>query len=212
MSGKYEEQLLEIKNYIEYFSVILCDNDTKELLEEGKKLFVNVSPKLSKAINIFKTVKDLPSKLLWSKLESFLSGASDIPREKRQNYITKLGERQSKKDIERMFNIINNISEKEKMVYLVNLYKHLLSEDIDRKQFFIMSNSIKDSIYEDLQYLKEHINDTDPFKLDENTCRFVSLNIINQVNDTTHEAIANYSKTKYIYNDFAKSLCKYAFE
>ncbi|MPN40258.1 hypothetical protein SDC9_187794 [bioreactor metagenome] len=98
------------------------------------------------------------------------------------------------------------------MPYLVNLYKHLLNEDINRKQFFIMSNVIQDSIYEDLQYLEEHINDVDSFHLDENTCRFVNLNIINQVDGATWDAVENHSKAKYTYNDFAKSLCLYAFE
>lgn len=211
MGGKF----MDIENCIESLSVILSKDFTKELLEDGDEI-ISISSEVigdvSKAVNVLKTVKDLPSKLFWSKLKSFLSGVSDIPLEKRQKYITKMGKRQNDKDIERMFNIINSISEKEKMPYLINLYKHLLNEDINRKQFFIMSNVIQDSIYEDLQYLKEHINDEDSFEIDENTCRFASLNIINQVNETTWDAVENHSKVKYAYSDFAKSLCCYIFE
>jgi hypothetical protein len=206
---------MDIENYIESISIILSEDYTKEVLEDSKEIInagMGIAGDISTAISILKTAKDLPSKLFWSKLKSFLSGASDIPAEKRQKYITKIGKRQNDKDIERIFNIINSISEKEKMPYLVNLYKHLLNEDIDRKQFFIMSNVLQDSIYEDLQYLKEHINDSESFQLDENTCRFVSLNIINRLNETTWEAVGNPSKIKYIYDDFAKSLCQYAFE
>lgn len=206
--------IIDIKKCIENLSLILSEDIMIDFLDDTREIInsiTEITPYI-KAIQYFKDLNDIPSKLFWSKLERFISGISDIPTAKRKQYIYKIGKQKNEKDIERMFNIINHINEKEKMQYLANLYKALLNDEINITEFFRMSTILSSALYEDLIYLKDNISDRN-FSLNEHTSSLLSSSLV-IFESATWQIVVGENNTggnnAYKFTNLAKQLCKYA--
>lgn len=143
-------------NYIEEFQNLMNSDIKKEIIDTGEEVFASAE-NISKAISIYKNIKDIPSKLFLRKLQSYLKGLSEYPYEKRKNYIERVGKLQYNNDCIRILHIINQIDSEEKAIIISRLLINLMDEKIDRSTFFRLCKAVDKTLYEDLIYLKENI-------------------------------------------------------
>lgn len=144
-------------NHIEEFQDLMNSDIVKEIIDTGEEIFVSVE-NISKAINIYKNVKDIPTKLFLRKLQSYLKGLSEYSYEKRKKYIERIGKIQYNNDCVRILHIINQIDSEEKAIIISRLLINHMDEKMDRSTFFRLCKAVDKSLYEDLIYLKENIN------------------------------------------------------
>lgn len=117
-----------------------------------------------KGITLIKKVCSIPNIIFMNKFEKFCRGLADIPIEKRQKYLSKVGKRNFNKESVFIFTVINKIEEVDKIDFFLKLLSALLDEKITHDEYrrlIILTNS---NLYSDILYLKEHIT-SNPVKL-----------------------------------------------
>ena len=112
-----------------------------------------------KIIKIAKMISSLPSKMFLVKVERYCRLCTEIPIEKRNKYIEKIGSEEFNKESVRILNIINHIDEMKKIDIIVKIYAARVNEEIDYPTFFRLLKIVDNVLYEDLIYMKEHFDE-----------------------------------------------------
>lgn len=122
---------------------------------------------LGGAIKLLKAIKTLASvsdKLYLRKFDRLCKGISDIPLEKRQRLIKKIGHKKFKAESYFILNSINRIEEEEKIPFLNKLLEAQADGIIDLSEYRRLTILVDRTLYSDLLYL-EHSITADPVAL-----------------------------------------------
>lgn len=119
-----------------------------------------------KIINIAKSISSIPSKLFLLKVERYCRLCVEIPIEKRNKYIERIGSKEFNKECVRILNIINRIDEMKKIDIIVKIYAARVNEEIDYPTFFRLLNIVDNVLYEDLIYMKDNFDEKQTVRLD----------------------------------------------
>lgn len=118
-----------------------------------------------KLLQTLKKVASIPTKLFMHKFDRYCRGLTQIPLNKRQYYIKKLGSKAINKENIFILNVINRIEDEDKLDFLVKLFAARLDTEIDDdceyRRLVIM---VDRTMFADLIYLKENIT-TEPIAL-----------------------------------------------
>lgn len=137
----------------------LFDN---EILEDVVTLAGQVAETLEGAVKIINTAKlvsSIPSKLFLLKVERYCRLCAEIPIDKRNKYIEKIGSKEFNKESVRILNIINRIDEMKKIDIMVKIYAARVNEEIDYPTFFRLLKIVDIALYEDLLYMKDNFTE-----------------------------------------------------
>lgn len=118
-----------------------------------------------KLLQALKKVASIPTKLYMRKFDRYCRGLTQIPLNKRQRYIKKLGSEAINKENIFILNVINRIEDEEKLDFLVKLCAARLDtkidDDYEYRRLVIM---VDRTMFSDLIYLEENIT-TEPIAL-----------------------------------------------
>lgn len=97
--------------------------------------------------------------IFWSKMRAFLNGVylTEEDCSKLRNRLTKDGEKQD--NALRLVEIIDKTETMKKVQYLINASRCVLEEHIDRETYFRICHALTHTLEEDLDYLRQHINE-----------------------------------------------------
>ena len=108
-----------------------------------------------KLLQTLKKVASIPTKLFMHKFDRYCRGLTQIPLNKRQYYIKKLGSKAINKENIFILNVINRIEDEDKLDFLVKLFAARLDTEIDDdceyRRLVIM---VDRTMFADLIYLK----------------------------------------------------------
>ena len=153
-------------NIIEEAKLLASNNTVKE----DSKSFINdiIEGVLGNPLAIAKVIVAIAKspfyireQLFWSKIEAFLNG---IYLEENDCAIlrAKLAENgNSNENVLRLVASIDRAETMQKIQYLVNVTRCLLTNFIDRPTYFRICHAVTFSLEEDLSFLKEHIDEED---------------------------------------------------
>lgn len=99
--------------------------------------------------------------IFWTKIEAFLNGTylNEGDCAKLRAKLTENGQKQD--NPLRLVESIDRAETQQKVHYLINATRCLLTEFIDRPTFFRICHAVTHTLEEDLAFLAEHINETD---------------------------------------------------
>lgn len=98
----------------------------------------------------------LREKIFWNKMESFLNGVM-LSEDERADFSAKLAEEGSwEENSLRLLECIDRVETQQKVKYLVNASRCLLTGFIDLSTYFRICNVLSQTIDEDLHFLKDH--------------------------------------------------------
>ena len=153
-------------NIIEDANLLVSNNDVKEDSEsfindiiEG--VLGNPWALAKVMIAIAKSPFYIREQLFWSKLETFLNGIY-LEESDRAILRAKLAENgNSNENALRLVASIDRAETMQKIQYLVNVTRCLLTNFIDRPTYFRICHAVTFSLEEDLSFLKDHIDEED---------------------------------------------------
>jgi len=95
--------------------------------------------------------------LFWTKMEAFLNGVylNEADKEKLRAKLNKNGKERD--NACRLIECIDRAETQQKIRYLINATRCLLADSIDLQTYFRICHAIKNTLEEDLQFLREHI-------------------------------------------------------
>lgn len=103
----------------------------------------------------------LREQIFWMKMEAFLNGTY-LHEDDRAKLCAKLTENGENKDNSiRLVESIDRAETQQKIQYLINATRCLLSDFIDRPTFFRICHIVTHTLEEDLVFLSKHINEAD---------------------------------------------------
>ena len=143
-------------------------------------------------------------KLFWLKMEEFLNGVY-LDEDDCSKLRVKLSEYGDKDEIiYRLIEFIDKAENKEKIHYLVNATRCVLTKDwIDMPTYFRICHAVTYMLAEDLQFLREHIEETNiPYNLNTQGC--LSTGLMYQ------STIADGGEQAFSFTYLAKLVDKYA--
>lgn len=135
---------------------------SKDLLEDTVNAILGDSISIGKIIiTLAQSPFFLREQLFWTKLEAFLNGIYLSPEDcaKLSAMLTEDGE--STENALRLVECIDRVETQQKIRYLINATRCLLTRFIDRPTYFRICHAITHTLEEDLTFLKEHIFETD---------------------------------------------------
>lgn len=151
-----------------------CIETIKGLISDGKiqesstnMLEDSINAVLGDPVSIGKIIITLAKspflvreQLFWAKMEAFLNGVylSENDRAKLCAKLTKDGEKND--NAFRLVESIDRAETQQKIRYLINATRCLLAEFIDRPTYFRICHAITHTLEEDLDFLGEHISET----------------------------------------------------
>jgi hypothetical protein len=107
--------------------------------------------------------------------------------------------------LSRVINIIDKLEEESKVEYVVNLFRALSLDFIDKDEFFRLNRILTNVISEDLDYLKKHIEDK---KIPED----VHMIALRQENLAYQSAMDANGDDRFDFNNWGKKLFLYGIE
>lgn len=112
-------------------------------------------------IAITKSPFFIREQLFWTKMEAFLNGVylDENDRAKLCAKLTEDGENQN--NTLRLIESIDRAETQQKICYLINATRCLLTDFIDRPTYFRICHAVTHTLEEDLVFLSEHIYETD---------------------------------------------------
>lgn len=134
--------------------------DVKEVVGEVGLALENTI----KTLKILKSVASIPTKLYLHKFERFCREIPDIPLEKRQKFMEKLGHERFQRESVFILNVINRIEEEDKLPLLAKILDACTEGVIPLAEFRRLTMLIDRTLYNDLEYLGQHIT-ADPVVL-----------------------------------------------
>lgn len=139
-----------------------------ESIQDGIALLNDTADELSNAIGSLKALKavaSIPTKLFMNKFERYCKGIADIPIEKRQRYLEKLGKRKINEESVFILNVINRVEELGKLDIFLKLLEAKLDEVLDDEEFRRYIIRVDHTLLCDLAHMKENLTNDD-FYLD----------------------------------------------
>ena len=137
----------------------LFDNESFEAFLDLGGQIVDTVEGAANIIKYAKMISSIPSKMFLVKVERYCRLCTEIPIEKRNKYIEKIGSKEFNKESVRILNIINHIDEMKKIDIIVKIYAARVNEEIDYPTFFRLLKIIDNVLYEDLIYMKENFDE-----------------------------------------------------
>ncbi len=129
-----------------------------EILEVSKEIGESLS-KAFKVISIIQKSASIPDKLFMNKMEKYLKGLIEIPQEKRNKYLERVGKKSLNKDSIFILNMLNRIEESSKFDMLLKLFEAKMDQIIDDNMYTRLCLLVDRTMYADLLYLIENITD-----------------------------------------------------
>lgn len=129
-----------------------------EILEVSKDIGESLS-KAFKVISIIQKSASIPDKLFMHKMEKYLKGLTEIPQEKRNKYLERVGKKSLNKDSVFILNMVNRIEESSKFDILLKLFEAKMDQIIDDSMYTRLCLLVDRTMYTDLLYLIENIKD-----------------------------------------------------
>lgn len=165
-----------------------------------------------KGLNLIKTVASIPSKIFMRKYEKFCRDLIEIPIEKRQKYIEKLGQSNFNKEGVFLLNIINRIEDEDKLPFLVKLLEARMDNIISANEYRRLTILIDRTFYSDLLYLEHNITE-DPVSIqtDSDFGLVASGLLVTAGNDWSDPTNPNDTGIRFNYTSAAKKLAQILF-
>lgn len=129
-----------------------------EILEVSKDIGESLS-KAFKVISIIQKSASIPDKLFMHKMEKYLKGLIEIPQDKRNKYLERVGKKSLNKDSIFILNMLNRIEESSKFDMLLKLFEAKMDQIIDDNMHTRLCLLVDRIMYADLLYLIENITD-----------------------------------------------------
>lgn len=162
ISGKRVEESL----------AVLIENGTNEIAgllssENPDELFRDVLTSCGEAlssvkyINMAKKVATIPDQLFLIKFEKYCRGLLNIPIEKREKYVKKVGKECLNKDSVFILDVLSRIEELSKIDRMLKLFEAKIYEKIDDQTYRRLMLMADRTMLSDLEYMEKHINNKD---------------------------------------------------
>ncbi len=138
-----------------------------DLVQDTKEVVGEIGSTLGDAIKawkILKSVASIPTKIYLRKFERFCRGVSDIPLETRQKFMEMLGHEHFQRESIFILNVVNRIEEEDKLPLLAKILDACTEGTITLAEFRRLTMLIDRTLYNDLEYLGQHIT-ADPVAL-----------------------------------------------
>lgn len=163
------------------------------------------------AVQILKAIVDIPTQLFRRKFERYCRGLEDIPIDKKEAYLKKIGKKSFNTNSVFILEIINRIEEADKIDMLLKLLRAKIYDEIDDVAYRRLVLMVSRTLYSDLIYLADDIKgDNFIITTDEQEGLLGNGWIRNLgagfLSDDTRE-----SSTLFAYNRSAKLFCKIVF-
>ena len=136
---------------------------TSETMVEFLEVSKDVGESLSKAFKVISIIQksaSIPDKLFMHKMEKYLKGLTEIPQEKRNKYLERVGKKSLNKDSVFILNMVNRIEESSKFDILLKLFEAKMDQIIDDSMYTRLCLLVDRTMYADLLYLIENITDS----------------------------------------------------
>ena len=153
-------------NCIEKIKGLISNGEIKEastnMLEDAINAVLGDPVSIGKIIiALAKSPFFVREQLFWAKMEAFLNGVylSEDDCAKLRAKLTKDGEKED--NAFRLVESIDRAETQQKIRYLINATRCLLTDFIDRPTYFRICHAITHTLDEDLVFLGEHINEED---------------------------------------------------
>ena len=155
-----------LKAFINDFVYLFKSNSISESIAEIKKSAIEDTASLlhpygKTIVMIVKTVHDIPMLLFWSKIERFLRGIDSLSCDERQRIIERFADDGNEEYVKRLICLIDDMDVDDKIDFIANLTKALAEGFIDTDMYFRLIHSIKNTLYEDLLYLKQNVRNNE---------------------------------------------------
>lgn len=128
----------------------------------------------------------LSENIFWGKFESFLNGA-DMSEDELATFCKILSEDGTKQEnITRVIDTIDKIDIQSKALFLANASRCLSAKMIDRPLYFRFCHILKNSLYEDLLFLRENVLSGKDFPYDDTIQGLLNIGLMYQRNDEAY--------------------------
>lgn len=163
-----------------------------DLVSTGKVIYT-----LEKTPSLFR------EKLFWSKMEQYMRGifVSEEDRAKLRAKLTENGS--SDENTKRLIECIDRAETSQKIRYLINATRCLLTGFIDRPTFFRLCHAITGTIDEDLLFVRDHITEERDFGYSQTVQGLFISGLV------TFRAIGG-EETRYAFTPLAEALDRFA--
>ena len=154
-------------------------------------------------IAITKSPFFIREQMFWVKLEAFLNGVflNDEDRAKLRAKLTEAGTNCS--NPYRLVECIDRAETKQKIRYLINATRCLLTDFIDLTTYFRICHAITNTLEEDLRFLRDHITESD-LSYDQFTQGLLTAGLMYQ------SVIDSNGEQKYSFTPIAKDIDQFA--
>lgn len=109
----------------------------------------------------YKKIKDIPTRLYMYKYKLFCQGIHDINKEDGEKYINKIGREKIKRESFILLEIINQIEEQEKVLYIAKIFKARVEGKLGDIEYRRMLVYVNKTLYLDLNYMIDNIANRD---------------------------------------------------
>ena len=194
--------------------LIKCENireSGKDLLEDSVEALLGNPVSAAKAlVTLGKFPFLIREEIFWSKMERYLNGIF-LSKDDRLKMCAKLAENGKKREnAVRLIECIDRAETEKVIDYLVNATRSLLAEYINLSTFFRITHIVTHAIAEDLEYLKEHIDESE-LSYDECVQGLLTAGLMYQsVIDGGDLDNGNEDKDRYSFTPFARKVDQYA--
>lgn len=187
------------------------EESSKELLEDTVDALLGNPVSAAKAlVTLGKFSFLIREEIFWSKMERYLNGIylSETDHLKMCAKLTENGEK--RENAVRLIECIDKAETEKVIDYLVNATRCLLAEFIDLSTFFRIAHIVTHTIAEDLEYLREHIDESE-LSYDEYVQGLLTAGLMYQsVIDGGDLDNENEDKGRYSFTPFARKVDQYA--
>lgn len=166
-TGNLEQMISFLQTFFEEATDTVEELMDSDLAQDALVIGQEIGASLSEAIKgykAYKAISSIPTKLYLYKFDKFCKGIYEIPIEKRQAFIQKLGRHKFNQESYFILNSINRIEEEEKIPFLLKLLEARTDGIIDEGEYRRLTILVDRTMYNDLVYLEHHIT-ADPVAL-----------------------------------------------
>lgn len=159
-TGNVDQMISVLQTFFEEATDTVEELIDSDLAQDALIVGHEIGASLSDAIKGYKAIKaisSIPTKLYLYKFDKFCKGLYEIPIEKRQAFIQKLGHHKFNQESYFILNSINRIEEEEKIPFLVKLLDARTDGIIDADEYRRLTILVDRTMYSDLVYLQHHI-------------------------------------------------------
>ena len=170
-----DEESLSIESFIQIGEIIFSEATEKTLaildnesVKDSFKMFNEVGENLSKslgAIRALKTVASIPTKLFMIKAEKVCKGVAEIPIDKRQKFLKKIGKKKFNKEAVFVLTVIDKVEELSKIDIFLKILEKRMDEQITEEEYHRYFVRVDHTLLSDIMYMKDNLETTD-FPLD----------------------------------------------